>query len=26
LYAPENEAKVFEQKEWWQDDWQPMDS
>lgn len=25
LYAPENEAKVFEQKEWWQDDWNPMD-
>jgi hypothetical protein len=26
LYSPENDAKVFEQKEWWQDDWEPMDS
>lgn len=26
LYAPENNAKVFEQKEWWQDDWDPMDN
>lgn len=26
LYAPENDAKVFEQKEWWQDDWNPMNS
>jgi hypothetical protein len=26
LYAPENETKVFEQKQWWQDDWNPMDS
>jgi len=25
LYAPENKAKVFEQKEWWMDDWDPMD-
>jgi hypothetical protein len=25
LYAPENDAKVFEQKEWWKDDWNPMD-
>jgi len=25
LYAPENDAKVFEQKEWWMDDWDPMD-
>jgi hypothetical protein len=24
LYAPENNAKVFEQKEWWTDDWDPM--
>jgi len=25
LYAPENKAKIFEQKEWWQEDWDPMD-
>ena len=25
LYAPENDVKVFEQKEWWQDDWESMD-
>jgi hypothetical protein len=25
LYAPENEAHIFEQKEWWQEDWNPMD-
>jgi|GEM_PF-833989 len=25
LYAPENKAKIFEQKEWWQEDWSPMD-
>lgn len=25
LYALENTAKVFEQKEWWQQDWDPMD-
>ncbi len=25
LYAPENKACIFEQKEWWQEDWNPMD-
>ncbi len=25
LYAPENEAKIFEQKEWWQEDSSPLD-
>lgn len=25
LYSPENEAKIFDQKEWWQEDWDPMD-
>ena len=26
LYSQENEAIIYDQKEWWQNDWDPMDS